>query len=509
MIFHSQHAKCAQPPHRDRISMNLHTSLWKNACLSAGAAALLFAGIGTASEMPDRPNIVLIFTDDMGWADLGVLGLHEDVRTPNIDQLAKDGVLFTDAYVTAPQCAPSRAGLMTGRYQQRFGFEHIALGPLPHEEVTIANRLAELSYRNGMVGKWHLEPNNATRQWAEANVPGYDPASKVWIRFEHTDTYRPENRGFHDVFWGEFNSGWANYDLEGNTVDPMRRIVGPDCRINSQTAAALAFLRRQARSKDPFFLYLAYYAPHVPLAASEEDLALFDDSHSVRRRYGLAMIHAMDRGLGQIRELLAEQGKTENTLIIFASDNGAPLIRHLNNYDTIEGNGWTGSFNAPLRGEKGMLTEGGIRVPFVVAMPGVIPGGRIDPTPINALDLAPTFLASAGVKKMPDELEGENLWPLLLGGKLPERPMFWRFWGQSAMREGPWKLLVFGDHQWLFNLEEDKEESKNLAAQHPERVQQMLKQIEAWEKQNNPVRPVSGRVLNDQEQRWLAEHFEK
>lgn len=473
----------------------------------------LLTALGTACSVaaepaatPERPNIVLIFTDDMGWGDVGLLGYHEDVRTPHLDQLARDGILFTDGYITAPQCAPSRAGLMTGRYQQRFGLEHIAFGPLPLEEVTLADRLGELGYRNGMVGKWHLEPNNATRLWAAENVPDYDPNARIWIRWPHTEGYRPEDRGFHDVFFGEYNRGWANFDLEGNTVDPMRRIQGPDCRINSQTEAGLAFIRRQADSEDPFFLYLAYYAPHVPLAASEEDLALFDDSHSVRRHYGLAMIHAMDRGLGRIRELLEEQGMTENTLIIFSSDNGAPMLSHMDNRHTIEGNGWTGSFNEPLRGEKGMLTEGGIRVPFVLAMPGTVPGGRMESTPVSAIDLAPTFLASAGVETMPETFDGVDLWPLLLGGELAERALFWRFWGQSAVRQGPWKLLSVGNRLRLFNLENDKEEAHDLSERYPERVQTLLRQLEQWEQGNNPVRPMV-RLLNDQEQRWYREYF--
>lgn len=477
------------------------------ACLTSSAAVPVWAGGSLpVATPPERPNVVMIFTDDQGWGDVGLLGYHEDTLTPNLDQLARDGVLFTDGYITAPQCAPSRAALMTGRYQQRFGMEHIAMGPLPLDEVTLPDRLGALGYRCGMVGKWHLEPNNATRGWAAQHAEGYDPSARVWIRWEHTEGYRPEDRGFHDVFFGEYNHGWANYDLEGNTVDPMRRIQGPDCRIDSQTEAGLAFIRRQSEEQ-PFFLYLAYYAPHVPLAAKEEDLALFEGVEPVRRRYGLAMIHAMDRGLGRIRELLEEQGMADNTLIIYMADNGAPLLSHVDNRHTIEGNGWTGSHNAPLTGEKGTLAEGGIRVPFIAAMPGKIPSGQRISEPVMAFDWVPTLLASAGVEQMPAAFDGSDLWPLMLEGTSPERALFWRFWGQSAVRQGPWKLLVVGPHQWLFNMEQDKEETNDLSAAYPERVQRLRAMIEEWERDNDPVRPVVGRVLNDQEQRWFAEHF--
>lgn len=465
-----------------------------------------FVGPAAADPIPDRPNIVLIFTDDQGYGDFGLLVYEEDVLTPHLDQLGRDGIVFADGYVTAPQCAPSRAALMTGRYQQRFGMEHIALGPLPLEETTVADRLAALGYRCGIVGKWHLEPNNACRTWAAENVPGYDPKERVWIRWDHMEGYRPEQRGFHDVFWGEFSNAWATYDLEGNAVDPPRRVQGPEYRVDSQTEAALAFLDRQDAGQ-PFFLYLAYYAPHVPLEALEEDLALFDESLPLRRRYGLAMIHAIDRGLGRIRDKLEEKGWADDTLIVFSSDNGAPLLAHMDNADTIEGNGWDGSLNTPLAGEKGMLAEGGIRVPFVVALPGTIPGGRIDPTPVSALDLTPTFLAAAGLEEMPAAFEGENLWPVLTGDGLKDRPLFWRFWGQSAVRLGDWKLLFAGDHEWLFNLSEDPGETTNLAAEHPEKVRELKTLLVDWEKGNAPARTPGARPLNPSEERWFDTHF--
>jgi len=468
--------------------------------LTAGSPAF------SSEPAPDRPNIILVFTDDQGYGDIGALGYEPDVRTPHLDQLAEEGMIFTDGYVTAPQCAPSRAALMTGRYQQRFGMEHIALGPLPLDEVTVADRLRDLGYRTGMVGKWHLEPNNACRSWAKANVPGYDPAQRMWIRWDYTEGYRPEDRGFDDVFFGEFNRGWANYDLDGETVDPMKRVIGPEYRVDSQTEAALAFLKRQSDDQ-PFFLYLAYYAPHVPLDALEEDLELFDESLSMRRRYGLAMIHAIDRGVGQIRETLAEKGWSDNTLIVYSSDNGAPLLTFKNNEDTIEGNGWTGSYNTPLFGEKGMLAEGGIRVPFLASLPGVIPAGVVCDVPVSALDLAPTFLAAAGAKTMPESFEGEDLWPVLRGGDLPERPLFWRFWGQSAVRLSDWKLLSAGPHEWLFNVAEDPSERIDHSAEEPQKVAQLKALLEEWERGNNPSKPPYGRNLMKPEEDWYVEHF--
>lgn len=467
--------------------------------------ALLTAPASWAAE---KPNIVLIFTDDQGYGDLGIHGVEPHARTPHLDQLARDGVLFTDGYVTAPQCAPSRAGLMTGRYQTRFDYEHIGSGPLPLDEVTLADRLSDLGYRTGMVGKWHLEPNNATRRWAAEHVPNYDPKEKVWIRWQYTEGYRPGERGFDDFFWGEYNNGFANYDLEGNTLPEPRRIQGPDYRIDSQTEAALAFLRRQSDAQ-PFFLYLAYYAPHVPLDAIDADLDLFDDpSLSMRRRYGLAMMHAMDRGIGQIRAQLEAQGMDENTLIIYMSDNGAPLLEHMDNRDTIEGNGWTGSLNTPFAGEKGMLSEGGIRVPFLAAWPGVIDHGQTVREPVTALDWAPTLLELAGAEALPEELDGHSLWPLLQSGAaLPERPLFWRFWGQSAVRLGAWKLLIAGDHRWLFNLEEDPAERYDLSAHMPAKAQELERLLVVWESRNKPLRPLDERKLNGSERIWYQQHF--
>ena len=440
------------------------------------------------------PNIVVIFTDDHGYADLSCMGLEPDVKTPNLDRLAGEGIRFTDGYVTAPQCGPSRAGLLTGRYQQRFGYNHNGMGPMTLGEKTLADRLGTVGYKTGQVGKWHLEPiaNDAAFINKHATGEGSLRDRYNTIDEEIFKPYYPYARGFQETFFGYEHDYWVTYDLQGNRFSEPKKIQTEGDRIDRQSDAAVRFI--DYHHDKPFFLYLAYYAPHVPLESSKKYLDRFPGEMPERRRMALAMISAIDDGVGRIMERLERYGIDENTLIFFISDNGAPLKLDMRDI-TLEfrGGAWDGSKNTPLRGEKGMLSEGGIRVPFLVRWKGTIPGGQVIDTPVITLDVAATAVAAAGLQK-PAEFDGEDLLPMLAKGKkLPERTLYWRFWEQIAVRKGDWKLLRTKGHPpFLFNLSSDKEETKNLSEAFPEVVTDLQHRADAWTKELVPNAPLSG-----------------
>ncbi len=479
-------------------------------------ALVVAMGAPVLLQAADRPNFIIIFTDDQGYADLGAHGIRDDVRTPNLDRLAREGAVFTDGYITAPQCSPSRAGLLTGRYQQRFGYDSITEGPLPLEEKTIANRLDAAGYITGMAGKWHLEPNVVTVAWALKNDPALQTGNPERVTMPRAlqQPYGPGERGFQDFYWGELQKYLRNYDLEGRSLAPEGEDhTTKDDRVEEQTNAALAFLRRQDDAK-PFFLYLAYYAPHVPLVATDEYLARFPGDMPERRRTGLAMIAAVDDGVGRILDLLEEKKMRDNTLVFFVSDNGAPLgAQQGKPMDDVlpvdkPGPAWDGSRNDPLNGEKGMLAEGGIRVPFLASWPGRIEAGTVWKKPVIALDIAATMNAAAGLP--PDAaLDGVDLLPLLAAGeeKAPSRDLYWRFWNQAAVRSGDWKFLrAGGDRKMLFDLAGDRGEQKNVIADHPDIASELEAKLAAWAGKMSPPGLPEG-PLNGQEQRWYGYYF--
>jgi arylsulfatase A-like enzyme len=454
-----------------------------------------------------KPNIIIIYTDDMGYADLGVQGSVKDIRTPNIDLLAKEGVRFTAGYVTAPQCSPSRAGLLTGRYQERFGFDEIPDGPLPLTETTIANRLQKAGYTTGQVGKWHLEPNAVTADWMNKYMPNAKPNAQGRYNQRVPDSllnlYMPGNRGFHQFFTGYVNNYDANFDLNGNLLKPAGiNVKVPGFRLDIQTEAALQFIKRNQKS--PFFLYLAYYGPHVPLEATEKYLQRFPEKMEQRRKYALAMMSAIDDGVGQISAQLRQFGIDGNTMIIFASDNGAPLgITKEDLPITDEKGKWDGSLNNPMLGEKGMLTEGGIRVPFIIKWPKGLPKGKVYKKPVSTLDIAATAVQLAGLPKS-KELDGVNLIPFLSGKNKssPHEYLYWRFWTQTAVRDERWKFVNAGNKgAYLFDIENDSEEKNNLIAQHPEIAQRLKNKLEEWTKQLMPP-GIPYKKLRNQESEW-------
>jgi len=453
-----------------------------------------------------KPNIIVIFTDDQGHADIGIHGQVADIKTPHIDALAKDGVTCTSGYITAPQCSPSRAGLLTGKYQQRFGFDTIPDAPLRLEEITIAERLKEAGYTTGMVGKWHLEPNHTCVDWGREVCPDQVEGNKVTPSVELIMNYFPAAQGFDEFFKGEMNRYYANYGLDGKDLkSPGEWMDVPGYRLDIQTDAAAAFIKRN--KNDPFFLYLAYFAPHVPLAATEKYLSRFPGEMPERRRYALAMMSAVDDGIGNIRELLKDLDLDENTLIFYMSDNGAPLKIDMKDIPiSFQGGAWDGSLNTPWVGEKGMLMEGGIRVPYLVSWPAKLPKGKTYKEPVISLDMAATCLAAAG-QPIPKEFDGVDLVPLLAGGAKQDRALYWRFWQQTAIRKDQWKYLHLSDgRECLYDLESDRHEKDNLIAQHPEKAKELRKALAEWNDELEPKGMPAG-PIDAQERDWFGHYL--
>ena len=415
------------------------------------------------------PNIVVIVADDMGYGDVGAYG-GTDIPTPNIDALARAGTRFTDAYVSGPVCSPTRAGLMTGRYQQRFGHEFnvglTSIGDdlgLSLEERTIADYLKAAGYRTALFGKWHL---------------GFEPQ------------FHPMERGF-DEFFG-FLAGAHSY-MSPQTVGPNpiydgRARASETQYLTDELANRAAEFIHRNRAQ-PFLLYLAFNAVHVPLEVTEKYVARFAGITDPRRRTYAAMLSAMDDGIGRALDALQKEQLDEHTLIFFFSDNGGP---------TTAG-GINGSRNAPLRGSKGETLEGGIRVPFIVRWKGRVPEGKTDARPIMQIDVLPTALAAAGVKPLPERtLDGVNLLPFLTGERAgsPHDALYWRSGWSMAIRKGDWKLVKVGERAAhtdsavvtdltgaaLYNLRDDIAEGTDLSGKYPDKVRELGADWTRWTK---------------------------
>lgn len=451
-------------------------------------AVSLFALIGWFSLSAcfgAAPNVLLIYSDDHGWADLALQGVDPDVRTPNLDQLARDGVRFSRGYVSAPQCVPSRAGVITGTHQNRFGVDDNNKGPLPLEVLTLPERLKQAGYVTGMCGKWHLDLGSKKEGPRTLRV---------------LPDHMPHRHGFDEYWRGELRQFYASHGLDGKLFEDAPKLVSDDrFRVTVQTEAALSFLdRRAAKPEVPWFLYLAWYAPHVPLESPEPWFSKTPDHLPKERRQALAMIAAMDDGIGRLRTKLKEMGVEKNTLIFFIGDNGAPLKR----------GAWNGSLNAPLIGEKGMLTDGGVRVPFVAAWPGKIPPGQVYEQPVINLDVAATAVALAGLPH-DQALDGVNLMPHLLGENktAPHEALFWRWRSQAAVLEHPWKLIHLGDKEsYLFDVSQPGGETKNLLAQHPEIAARLDAKLKAWSQGLH--RPGAAEPLHPQDVVFFADHVD-
>lgn len=472
-----------------------------------------------------KPNFIVIFTDDQGWADLGSQGVRNDLKTPHLDALAASGVRCTSGYITAPQCSPSRAGLPTGRYQQRFGLDAISDTPMPVSELTIAERLKPAGYASGMVGKWHLDASPSSGDWIRRNPKSVvrTPGQPLRIREPARLAFSPAGQGFDEFYMNNRGRRWASFRADGTSLKPEGEWITETTgdRLDDETAGALAFIERNHAK--PFFLYLAYSGPHTPLEATPERLARFPGNMPERRRTALAMLATVDDGVGRIMETLRQHRLEENTLVVFTSDNGAPLKKTMPdspltnepNGKQFDIGGWDGSMNEPQLGEKGMLTEGGIRVPFLWSWKGVLPAGKVFDHPVSSLDIAATILKVAGALAPEDAakaaatLDGVNLLPHLKGEvtEPPHDALFWRFWKQAAVRAGDWKLIHLGDGtDFLFDLSQPEPETKNLASQHPDKVAELHAKLDAWTQELRP--PGLPKNGIQRERHWYEHYFQ-
>jgi arylsulfatase A-like enzyme len=397
----------------------------------------------------DKPNIIVILADDLGYHDLGFQG-SQRIKTPHLDQLAAGGTIFTDAHTTASVCSPSRAGFMTGRYQQRFGHEANVPPPahgMDTSEYTLGQAFQSLGYSTFLVGKWHLG----------------DP-----------DRCYPTRRGF-DEFWG-LREGSRRYWYDESKSD---KLGSPHAiEHNGEQVKFEGFLtdrftdeaiRMAKSSKNPFFLFLSYTAPHAPLEAEKADLDRANQDAYV------ALVQNMDDNIGRLIASLEEQGIRDNTLIWFFSDNGGVCAS---------------ASNVPLNGKKGIKFEGGQRVPFIANWPNHVPAGKTFHGLTSTMDIFPTSFKLAGGKTTPRPLDGVDLMPFLTKEATtpPHQNLFWKKLEGSAVRSGNWKMIQSeGLPPMLYNLQADLSEYKNLADQRPNKVKELQSLYQEWDKQTVPA----------------------
>ena len=426
--------------------------------VAAGAAALLCNGqAGARSRAAGKPNIILMMADDLGYGDIGCYGSTK-IKTPNIDALAKGGMKFTDYHSNCPVCSPTRAALLTGRYQQRSGIEGVvyAKGParqtgLALEETTFAEVLKERGYATGLFGKWHLGYNVE-----------FNPARQGFDEFRG---YVSGNVDFHSHIDGAgFDDWWKNLEKvpeEGYTTDLITK-HGAD------------FIERH---KDhPFCLYLPHEAPHSPYQGRNDPPERLHGGKKGRKAKGpeitrayKEMVEVMDEGIGRIVDTVKRLGLDRKTFIFFCSDNGA----------TRQGS------NGALSGYKGSLWEGGHRVPAVACWPGRIKPGTTTDQTVLGMDLYATMVSIAGAKLPAGlKLDGADLLGMLTEHeKLPERTLFWRYRKERAVRRGPWKLLVRDNETTLYNLDMDLGEKNDLARTKPRMLKRLENELAIWEQE--------------------------
>lgn len=463
-------------------------------CLSDRAAI-------AANETPRNPNIIILLADDLGYGELGCQG-NKQIPTPHIDAIAKQGIRFTSGYVTAAYCSASRAGMMTGRYQQRFGYEFNPIGHhnddpacgLPTSQVTLAKHLHDVGYTTTLIGKWHLggsakyhpirrgfdEFFGFTHEGHYFVPPPYRGVTTMLRRRALPDGGKgryisPDGKLVYSTHMGNDE---PSYDANNPIVRGGQPVEEKQYLTDALTREAVDFI---GRNKDrPFFLYLAYNAVHSPLQGADAYMKKFAHIEDIHRRIFASMLSNLDDSVGAVMKKLRDEGLENDTLVVFLSDNGGPT-RELT------------SSNLPLRGGKGDLYEGGIRVPFMMQWKGTLPAGKVDDRPIISLDLFATASAVAkGELQRKDQHDGVNLLPYLTGEQTgqPHKQLFWRSRNRAAMRAGNLKLVRNPgwnkkDASWeLYDLSNDIAEKTNLATTEPTKLQQM---IAAWEKTNSEM----------------------
>lgn len=428
--------------------------------------SFLFSIIANEAIAQKSPNIIIILTDDQGYGDVGFNG-SKDIPTPGIDRIASNGTVFTSGYVSFAVCGPSRAGLITGRYQDRFGFSRnpllapndITMG-LPLSEQTMADLLKQAGYKTSILGKWHL---------------GTHPA------------LHPNKRGF-DEFYGFLEGGhrYLPEEFVINNATEMRnqndgykiKLLRNNQYVDEKEYLTDAFSREAVdyikRNKDnPFFLYLAYNAPHSPLQATEKYLSRFQHIQNEKRRTYAAMVSAVDDGVTNVLNALQELKLEENTIVFFLSDNGGPT-------------GDNASSNLPLRGVKSSFYEGGIRVPFAVQWKGQIPAGKKYDHPVISLDIFATAAALAKVAPK-NPIDGKNLIPFLQGKEkaAPHDYLFWRNFdrGMYAVRSAESKMVVIKEVTEHFDIQKDIAEKNNTVSTQSQSVEKLSQHLTLWKGQ--------------------------
>jgi len=453
-------------------------------------------------QKEERPNIVLILCDDLGYSDVGFNGA-KDIKTPTLDKLAQNGIVFSSAYVAHPFCGPSRAALMTGKYPHTIGSQ-FNLPPnseetihegIPVEEVFISQVLKDAGYTTGIMGKWHL---------------GADPQ------------FHPNKRGFDD-FYGFLGGGHRYFPEQfqpeyerqvqaGNEIifdylKPLehngKNVKETEYITDALSREASRFVQEASSKEEPFFLYLAYNAPHSPLEAKEEDLALYQNIKDKKRRTYAAMVHAVDRGVSSLVETLKKTGELDNTLIIFLSDNGGKLT--------------LGATNYPLREGKGSTCEGGYRVPMFFYWPKKINGGETYDFPVTAIDFYPTF-ANLGLAKIPKTMipQGKDIWQdVLSGNNAYQGQMIYALrhrkgYSDVGARQDQWKILKTNQEDWkLYNIENDKGEMNDLSDQYPDVLSELVTKAKKWSDTNVEPKWFHAEYEGDDWREMKMPHFEE
>ena len=455
--------------------------------------SMLLCAILLSANAAKKPNVVFILVDDLGWADLACYG-SQHYKTPNLDKFAQNGVKFTNAYAGGSVCSPTRAAIMTGRSPSRLKITDWIPGQkpkgmkllcpkipdeLPLKEVTIAEILKENGYKTAYVGKWHLGGDDflPTTQGFDINIGGFHRGSPP----------------------GGYYSPYKNpYLKDGPKGEYLPDRLTDEC---------IKYIEKEKDSDKPFFLYLSYYTVHTPIQASKKHISMYENKMAkalapIQERSGktlasqsnaayASMVTAMDENVGRLLEKITEFGLDKNTIIVFTSDNGG--------LSTKKSQGPT--CNLPLRAGKGWCYEGGIRTPLIIKAPGV--KSAENHTPVISMDYLPTILDLAGLEQKPElHVDGLSLSGILKGNEksLQRDTLVWHYphyhgstWRPgAAIRSGKWKMIEFFEtgEKELYNLEEDLEESTDLAKKYPEMVKELSQKMAKWRVENSAEMPV-------------------
>jgi arylsulfatase B len=476
------------------LNFNRHKRGGMAGVLTVLLACLFLVLPGVGAQAASQPNIVVILADDLGYGELGCQG-NPEIPTPSIDSIAARGVRFTNGYVSAPNCSPSRAGLLTGRYQTRFGHEFNPIGArneepgigLPLRETTFVQRLHDVGYATALVGKWHLggtaafHPNRRGFDYFYGFLheghffvpPPWDGVTTMLRRKSLPGGERGRLRAGSVIYSTHMGHDEPPYDADNPILRGGQPVAEPRYLTDAITREAVDVIRRG--EKQPFFLLVSYNAVHSPLQGADRYMRKFESIPDIHRRIFAAMLSNLDDGVGTILETLRAQEIEDNTLLFFLSDNGGPT-RELT------------SSNKPLRGGKGDVYEGGLRVPFLVQWPARLPQGVEEHRPVISLDIAATALKVAGAEPQTGA-DGIDLVSHLTGelSGRPHEEFFWRQGQRIAVRVHDWKLLrnsrTDADAWELYDLAADPGETKNLVAEQPGRAASMKSVLERLDRE--------------------------